>query len=66
MEEGQEADRERREKDAKKTGEQLARETGIHMHARGLKPEVVAAPPTLRRRRNNAPPRRVPFSPFHP
>ena len=45
MEEGQQADRERREKDAKKSGEQLARETGIHMHARGLKPEVVASPP---------------------
>jgi tRNA A37 threonylcarbamoyladenosine modification protein TsaB len=44
MEEGQEADRDRREKDAKKSGEQLARETGIHMHARGLKPEVIAAP----------------------
>lgn len=45
MEEGQEADRERREKDAKKSGEQLARETGIHMHARNVKPEVVASPP---------------------
>lgn len=45
MEEGQQADRERKEKDAKKSGEQLARETGIHMHARGLKPEVVASPP---------------------
>ena len=45
MEAGQEADKERREKDAKKSGEQLAAETGIHMHARGEKPEVVAAPP---------------------
>lgn len=45
MEAGQEADRERREKDAKKSGPQLAAETGIHMHARGVKPEVVASPP---------------------
>jgi hypothetical protein len=44
MEEGQDADQERREKVEKKTGSQLAAETGIHMHARGLKPEVVAAP----------------------
>jgi hypothetical protein len=44
MEEGQEADRDRREKAAKKTGPQLAAETGIHMHARGLAPEVVASP----------------------
>lgn len=45
MEEGQEGDKERREKVAKMSGEQLAAETGIHMHARGLKPEVVASPP---------------------
>jgi hypothetical protein len=45
MEEGQEADKERREKVAKMTGPQLAAETGIHMHARGVKPEVVASPP---------------------
>lgn len=45
MEEGQEADKERREKVAKMRGEDLAAETGIHMHARGLKPEVVASPP---------------------
>jgi len=45
MEEGQEADKERREKAAKMSGEQLAASTGIHMHARGLKPEVVASPP---------------------
>ncbi len=45
MEEGQEADRERRETAAKKSGEQLARETGIHMHARNVKPEVIASPP---------------------
>lgn len=45
MEEGQEADRERREKDAKKSGPQLAAETGIRMHARGVKPEVIASPP---------------------
>lgn len=45
MEEGQEADRERREKDAKKSGPKLAAETGIHMHARGVKPDVVASPP---------------------
>jgi uncharacterized membrane protein len=45
MEEGQEADKERREKIEKMTGPALAAETGIHMHARGLKPEVVASPP---------------------
>jgi hypothetical protein len=45
MEEGQEADKERREKVAKIAGPDLAAETGIHMHARGFKPEVVAAPP---------------------
>ena len=45
MEEGQEADRERREKAEKLKGPQLAAETGIHMHARGLKPEVIASPP---------------------
>jgi hypothetical protein len=45
MQAGQEADKERREKDAKKSGVQLAAETGIHMHARGLVPEVVASAP---------------------
>jgi len=45
MEEGKEGDRERREKVAKKSGPQLAAETGIQMHARGAKPEVVASPP---------------------
>lgn len=45
MEAGQEADKDRREKDAKKSGPQRAAETGIHMYARGLEPEVVAAPP---------------------
>jgi hypothetical protein len=45
MQAGQEADKERREKDAKKSGVQLAAETGIHMHARGLEPEVVASAP---------------------
>lgn len=45
MEEGQEADRERREKDAKKSGPQRAAETGIHMFARGIEPEVIASPP---------------------
>lgn len=45
MEEGQEADKERREKIAKMKGPELAAETGIHMHARGVKPEVVASPP---------------------
>jgi hypothetical protein len=44
MEEGQEGDKERREKAAKKPGTQLAAETGIRMHARGLKPEVKTAP----------------------
>jgi hypothetical protein len=44
IEEGQEADKERREKDAKKSGEQLAAETGIHMHARGQAPDVVTRP----------------------
>lgn len=45
MEAGQEADKERAERDAKKSGTQLAAETGIHMHARGEKPEVIASPP---------------------
>jgi hypothetical protein len=45
MEQGQEADKERRERDAKKSGPQLAAETGIHMHARGETPHVVAMPP---------------------
>lgn len=45
MEEGQEADRERREKAEKIRGPQLAAETGIHMHARNIKPEVIASPP---------------------
>jgi len=45
MQAGQEADKARREKDAKKSGVQLAAETGIHMHARGVAPEVVAAAP---------------------
>lgn len=44
LEEGAEADKERREKDAKKKGEQLAAETGIHMHARNVKPDVKLAP----------------------
>ena len=44
MEEGQEADRDRREKASKMSGEKLAAQTGIHMHARGLKPEVIAKP----------------------
>jgi len=61
MEEGQEADKDRREKAAKKTGYQLAAETGIHMHARGEKPEVVALPPdadTLPKKNQNQPARR--------
>ena len=45
MEAGQEADKERREKDAKKSGPQRRAETGIHMYAEGLEPEVVASPP---------------------
>jgi hypothetical protein len=45
MEAGQEADKDRREKEAKKSGPQRAAETGIHMHARGLEPEGIAAPP---------------------
>lgn len=45
MKAGQEADKERREKDAKKSGPKLAAETGIRMFARGEAPEVVAAPP---------------------
>ncbi len=45
MEEGQEADKERREKVAKMSGPALAAETGIHMHARGATPDVVARPP---------------------
>jgi hypothetical protein len=45
LEAGAEADKERREKDAKKSGAQLAAETGIHMHARGETPETVTAPP---------------------
>jgi hypothetical protein len=44
MEEGHEADKERRETDAKKSGPQLAAETGIHMHARGETPHVVTRP----------------------
>lgn len=44
LEAGQEADKERRERDAKKSGEQLAAETGIQMHAHGTQPEVVTAP----------------------
>ena len=44
LEEGAEADKERREKIAKMTGAALAAETGIHMHARGEKPEVVLSP----------------------
>jgi hypothetical protein len=44
MEEGHEADKERRERDAKKSGPQLAAETGIHMHARGQAPDVVTRP----------------------
>jgi hypothetical protein len=44
MEEGHEADKERRERDAKKSGPQLAAETGIHMHARGQTPDVVTRP----------------------
>jgi hypothetical protein len=45
MKAGQEADKERREKDAKKSGAKRAAETGIGMFARGQEPEVVAAPP---------------------
>ena len=45
MKAGQEADKERREKDEKKSGAKRAAETGIRMFARGLEPEVVAAPP---------------------
>jgi hypothetical protein len=45
MEAGQEADKQRREEDAKKSGVELAAETGIHMHARGQEPEVLAVPP---------------------
>jgi hypothetical protein len=45
MEAGQEGDKDRREKIAKMAPGKLAAETGIHMHARGLKPQVVASPP---------------------
>ena len=45
MKAGQEADKARREKDAKKPGLKRAAETGIAMFARGEEPEVVAAPP---------------------
>jgi hypothetical protein len=45
MKAGQEADKGRREKDAKKPGLKRAAETGIAMFARGEEPEVVAAPP---------------------
>jgi hypothetical protein len=45
MQEGQDADKERREEDAKKSGVDRAAETGIHMFARGFEPEVVALPP---------------------
>ena len=45
MKAGQEADKERREKDAKKSGPKRAAETGIRMFARGEHPQVVAAPP---------------------
>lgn len=45
MKAGQEADKARREKDAKKPGAKRAAETGIAMFARGQEPEVVAAPP---------------------
>lgn len=45
MQAGQDADKERREEDAKKSGVDRAAETGIHMFARGVEPEVVALPP---------------------
>jgi hypothetical protein len=45
MEAGQEADKERREEDAKRSGVDRAAETGIHMYARGEEPEVLASPP---------------------
>jgi hypothetical protein len=45
MKEGYEADKDRREKDAKKSGPKLAAETGIRTWARGVAPEVVTAPP---------------------
>lgn len=45
MEAGQEADKERREKEAKKSGAQRAAETGINILARGVEPAVVAKPP---------------------
>ena len=44
MKEGQEGDKERREKDAKKSGFKRAAETGIRTYARGVEPEVVAWP----------------------
>ena len=43
--EGQEADKQRREEFDKLSGVEKAAETGIHMFARGLEPEVVALPP---------------------
>lgn len=45
MKAGQEADKERREKEAKKSGFKRAAETGIGLYARGLEPETVTAPP---------------------
>ena len=45
MKAGQEGDKERREKDEKKSGAKRAAVTGIRMFARGEEPEVVAAPP---------------------
>lgn len=44
MKAGQEGDKERREKEAKKSAFQRAAETGIAAHIRG-EPETVAAPP---------------------
>jgi hypothetical protein len=45
MKAGYEADKDRREKEAKKSGPKLAAETGIRTWARGVPPEVVTAPP---------------------